>query len=68
LSALVFSGFLLLAGDEFLPTVYVVLAAHVPILIVEGIVTGTVAVSLKRLRPQVFGPLSAVVWKGCPHG
>jgi cobalt/nickel transport system permease protein len=67
LSALLFSGFLLMTGEEFLPTVYFVLAAHVPILFVEGMVTGTIAVSLKRLRPQVFGPLPPVMLKGCPH-
>jgi cobalt/nickel transport system permease protein len=53
-SCLVLSGILLLAGREYGPTVYFIQSVHVPLLIVEGIVTGTICVSLKRLRPDVL--------------
>ena len=55
-SCLILSGVLLLAGDEYGPTVYVIQGIHLPLLVVEGIVTGTIAVSLKRLRPDVLDP------------
>jgi cobalt/nickel transport system permease protein len=68
LSCLSFSGFLLFSGEEFFETVCVVLGLHLPIVVLEGIVTGTIAVSLKRLRPQIFQPVTLAAAKECGHG
>jgi cobalt/nickel transport system permease protein len=69
LSCLAYSGFLLTGGGEgFGNIVWAVLVVHAPILPVEGFVTGTVAVSLKRLRPEIFRTASLAGAKGCSHG
>jgi cobalt/nickel transport system permease protein len=54
LSCLIYGGLLLTAGEGFAHIVWAVLLLHVPILLIEGFVTGTIAVSLKRLRPEIF--------------
>ncbi len=62
LYGLTFSGILLLCGQEFRIPSLMVLLCHAPLLVVEAIVTGSVVVSLKRLRPEVFdtvGPAGA---------
>jgi cobalt/nickel transport system permease protein len=69
LSCVMYSGFLLTGGGEgFGNIVWAVLGVHIPILAIEGFVTGTIVVSLKRLRPEIFDTASFAGVKGCPHG
>jgi cobalt/nickel transport system permease protein len=68
LSCVVYSGFLLTGGEGFENIVSAVLVLHIPILLIEGFVTGTIAVSLKRLRPEIFDAASFAGAKGYPHG
>jgi cobalt/nickel transport system permease protein len=68
LSCFVYSGFLLLGGEGFGTIVGAVLLLHLAVLPVEGFITGTIAVSLKRLRPEIFGSLTLAGAKECPHG
>jgi cobalt/nickel transport system permease protein len=68
LSCVVYGGVLLAGGEGFENIVSFVLVAHVPILLIEGFITGTVAVSLKRLRPEIFDTASGARAERCPHG
>jgi cobalt/nickel transport system permease protein len=68
LSGVVYGGFLLTGGEGFENIVTAVLVLHIPILLIEGFITGTIAVSLKRLRPEIFDTASLANVKRCPHG
>ena len=68
LSCLLYSGVLLASGEGFKAIVSAVLLAHIPILLIEGFITGTIAVSLKRLRPKIFDTATWVGARRCPHG
>jgi cobalt/nickel transport system permease protein len=57
---------LALSGEEFIPAAKLVLVAHVPVMMVEAVVTGAVVALLQRVRPDVFaargrGPALAAV-------
>ena len=69
LSCLAYSGVLLVGGGEgFQNVVSAVLLVHIPVVFIEGFVTGTIAVSLKRLRPKIFETVSLAGIKRCSHG
>jgi cobalt/nickel transport system permease protein len=58
-SAVLFSGVILgfslyLTGEAFLPAAKLVLGAHFPIMIVEGILTAACAVFLRRVKPELL--------------
>lgn len=57
----VLAAVLMTTGKEFFATAGLVLAAHVPVMIVEGIVTGSAVAYLKRVRPETLGDLAAPV-------
>jgi cobalt/nickel transport system permease protein len=57
--AVFFSGILLgfslyLTGEAFLPAAKLVLAAHFPVMIVEGILTAACAAFLRRVKPELL--------------
>ncbi len=55
LLAAVFQAFaLVLSGSEFKLVAVAVIAAHVPIMIIEGLVTGWAVVFLQKVRPETF--------------
>jgi len=54
LSGVLLSGILVLAGRDFRALSQVFLAAHLPIALVEGMVTGSVVVLLRKVRPEVL--------------
>ena len=45
---------LLLTQKAFLVTVEVVLAAHVPVMVIEGLVTAFALVFLKKVKPEII--------------
>ena len=53
-SGLILSLALLTTGEEFAATAGLVLAAHVPIIIIETIVAGACAGFLMRVKPQIL--------------
>jgi len=53
-SAVILFSTLLLSGSEFLQTARIVLLAHVPIVIIEGIVGGFCISYLRRVRPEML--------------
>ncbi len=42
------------SGGEFIPAAKLVLVAHVPVMVVEAVVTGAVVALLQKVRPDVF--------------
>ena len=57
LAAFCTSGALLLSGGDFHRAAFLLFAAHIPVMLVEGLATAFAAVSLKKLRPETFdGP------------
>lgn len=46
---------LMTSGEQFFATAGLVLAAHVPVMAVEGLVTGSAVAYLKRVRPETLG-------------
>jgi cobalt/nickel transport system permease protein len=51
----ILAGVLVTSGEEFTAAAGLVLAAHVPIMIVEGLVTGGAVGFLRRVRPEALG-------------
>ncbi len=54
-----FSGFLVgfslyLNGEAFIPAARVVVAAHFPVMIIEGVVTAGAAIFLKKVKPELL--------------
>ncbi len=45
---------LALSGREFLPAAQLVFVAHVPVMVVEAVITGTIVVFLQRVKPEVL--------------
>ena len=45
---------LLLTQKGFLITVQVVLAAHIPVMVIEGIVSAFALVFLKKVKPEII--------------
>ena len=62
LSCLMLSLTLLTAGREFLLLGQGVVLAHVPLMILEGIVTGSAVSFLRKVRPETFSLGSAANW------
>ena len=51
----IFVGFsLYLTGDAFLPAAKLIVAAHLPVMIIEGIVTAACILFLKKVRPELL--------------
>jgi len=55
LAALLTSGTLLWAGKEFMASAGALLAAHVPVMIIEAIICGSCVAYLARVKPAVLG-------------
>ncbi|MBR9762079.1 MAG: cobalt transporter CbiM [Rhodobacteraceae bacterium] len=45
---------LALSGDEFLPAARLVFVAHVPIMIIEGLLTGFAVLLARKVKPDLF--------------
>lgn len=57
LSGLMVSGTLFLCGREFVGAATAILVAHLPVMVVEGIITGSVVAFLHRVQPEMLvGP------------
>jgi cobalt/nickel transport system permease protein len=55
LSAVLVSFLLITAGTEFNKTAELVLAANIPISIIEGLITAFTVMFLKKVKPEVIG-------------
>ncbi len=56
LGALLSSAALVLAGQQFVVLAKGFLAVHIPVALVEGLVTGSVVVLLRQVRPEILAP------------
>jgi cobalt/nickel transport system permease protein len=54
LGALITTGVLILAGKEFSALVPLILAVHLPSAAIEGLVTGSVVVFIRKVRPELL--------------
>ena len=54
LSSLLAAAALLLSGREFLLAAKLIIISHIPIMIVEGIVTGSTIIFLKKVKPEML--------------
>jgi cobalt/nickel transport system permease protein len=54
LGALLSSAALVLAGQPFVLLAQGFLALHIPVALIEGLVTGSVVVLLRQVRPEVL--------------
>ena len=55
LTALFVAGSLALSGEEFLPAAQLVLVSHLPVVVVEALLTGAAVLLIRRVRPDFFG-------------
>ena len=54
-TAVVVAGALALSGDAFVPAAKLVLAAHVPVMVVEAGVCAAAVVLIRKVKPELFG-------------
>ena len=54
LSATLMALSLYTTGKEFIAVSTMVVLAHIPLMILEGIITGTIMVFLRKVRPEVL--------------
>jgi cobalt/nickel transport system permease protein len=54
------AGSLALTGQEFVPAAKFTFVAHIPVMVVEGVVTAAAVVLLNQVKPDFFGPPSSV--------
>jgi len=55
---------LALSGDEFLPAAKLVFFAHIPVMIIEALVTGAAVALARQVKPELFSALVAPASKG----
>ncbi len=60
LAGLILALILVSTGEEFRATAGLVIAAHVPVMAIEGLVTGGALAYLKRVRPEVLGASESI--------
>lgn len=56
LSGLMLAGTLYLCGREFAGAATAILAGHVPVVLIEGIVTGSAVAFIDRVQPDILQP------------
>ncbi len=54
LSGMLVASFLVFSGEGFLQAAWVILAAHLPIMLIEGLVTMFLVAFLKRAKPELL--------------
>ncbi len=58
LTALTVALVLWLSGDEFLPAAKLVVLAHLPVAVIEGLVCAAAVTLIHRVKPELFGVLT----------
>ncbi len=58
LTALQVALVLWLSGDEFLPAAKLVVVAHLPVAVIEGLVCAAAVTLIHRVKPDLFGTLA----------
>jgi cobalt/nickel transport system permease protein len=60
LGAVILSLALLVTSSGFLNVVKLTLIAHIPVMVIEGLITGVIIVFLKKVRPEILGASEGV--------
>lgn len=55
LTALFVAGSLALSGEAFVPAAKLVVISHLPVMVVEALLTGAAVLLIRRVRPDFFG-------------
>ncbi len=55
LTTLFVAFFLALSGDEFVPAAKFVFFAHIPVMIIEGLLSAAAVYLIARVKPELFG-------------
>lgn len=55
LTCLLVAAALAFSGDEFLPAARLLFLAHVPVMVIEGVVTAAAVVLLRKVKPEMLG-------------
>ena len=58
LTTLVVALSLMLSGDEYIPAAKLVFFAHVPVMVIEGLLSGAAVLLARRVKPELFDVLS----------
>jgi len=59
LTALMVALVLWMSGDEFVPQAKLVLLAHLPVAVIEGLVCAAAVVLIHRVKPDLFGAVAS---------
>ena len=59
LTAMLVALVLWLSGDEFLPAAKLVVLAHLPVAVIEGLVCAAAVTLIHRVKPDLFGTMTA---------
>jgi cobalt/nickel transport system permease protein len=59
LAALILAGLLVTGGEDFFGVAKIALLAHVPVIVIEGLVSGFTIGFLARVKPEMLGTLFA---------
>jgi cobalt/nickel transport system permease protein len=54
MSGMMVGFFLYLTGEAFLPAAKLIVAAHLPVMLIEGILTAACILFLKKVRPEIL--------------
>jgi cobalt/nickel transport system permease protein len=54
LSGMLLATSLFLSGEHFLPAAKIIVAAHAPIMVIEGFVTAFVVRFIRKVKPEIF--------------
>ncbi|MCX7995494.1 MAG: cobalt transporter CbiM [candidate division WOR-3 bacterium] len=55
LAGIFVASVLALNGEFFIPVAKMIVIAHIPVMVIEGILTGFVILFLKKIRPELLG-------------
>lgn len=58
LAALMFALALWLSGDEFVPAAKLVVLAHLPVAVIEGLICAAAVILINRVKPELFSALA----------
>jgi cobalt/nickel transport system permease protein len=55
LAALILAGLLVTGGEDFFGVAKIALLVHVPVIVIEGLVSGFTIAFLARVKPEMLG-------------
>ncbi|WP_068086566.1 cobalt transporter CbiM [Polycladidibacter stylochi] len=58
LTTLLVGASLALSGDEFIPAAKLVFVTHIPVMIIEGLLTGFAVYLARKVKPELFAELT----------